>query len=307
MARDLDNLYQQLTLTNGEETEVLVEGETLEEASVRAERCMCAQLQTAKYYNKEALFGTMRKIWRLGRKVWFRELNSTFFLIEFEYANDKQKVLREGPWAFDKSLLLMGEIDSKQPISQIQLKHCSFWVRTHNLLPFSARAKKLGYSVGSSFVRVEDVEVDDSGCTWREYMRIRVVVDVTRPLLRGKKICIGGEGTVWTRFTYERLPEYCYHCGKIGHSFKDCTSPDANLEEDDVSKLPYGPWLKANSLGGRSRSGINFGSRSTAGAFPAMVPGLPGNARAYHMAHKPHNDNHRMKLAQHEGIAEMVS
>ncbi|CAI9782167.1 unnamed protein product [Fraxinus pennsylvanica] len=292
MAEDLDNLYQRLTLMDGEETEVLVEGETLEEASVRAERCLCAQLQTAKYYNNEALFGTMRKICRLGRQVWFRELNPTFFLIEFEDANDKQKVLREGPWAFDKSLLLMGEIDGKQPISQIQLKHCSFWVRAHNL-PFSARAKKRG-------VPLFELKM----CRWMcvdvrggEYMRLRVVVDVTRPLLRGKKICIGGEGTVWTPFSYERVPDYCYHCGKIGHSFKDCTSPDANLEEDDVSKLPYGPWLRANSLGGRSRSGTNFGSQSTAGAFPAMVPGLLGNARAYHMAHKPHSDNHEMKPA----------
>ncbi|CAI9775160.1 unnamed protein product [Fraxinus pennsylvanica] len=92
-------------------TEVFVEGDTLEEASLRGERCL--------------------------------------------YVNDKWKVLREGPWASDKSFLLMGEIDGKQPTNQIQLKHSFFWFHV------------------------------------REYIWLRVVVDVIKPLLRGKKICIG--------------------------------------------------------------------------------------------------------------------
>lgn len=36
-------------------------------------------------------------------------------------------------------------------------------------------------------------------------MRIRVELDITRPLVRKKKLTIGGLEPIWLRFTYERL------------------------------------------------------------------------------------------------------
>lgn len=111
MTEGLDDFYQRLSLTEGEQEEVLIEGKALEDASSRSERCLFTQLLTSKHYNRDALFNTMRKIWCPGRRVWFRELSSTTMLIEFEDASDKRKVLREGPWSFDKCLLLVGEVD----------------------------------------------------------------------------------------------------------------------------------------------------------------------------------------------------
>ncbi|CAI9758270.1 unnamed protein product [Fraxinus pennsylvanica] len=147
MAEDLENLYQRLTLTEGEDTEVFVERDTLEEASLRRERCLCSQLLTSRHYNKEALFN----------------------------ANGKRKVLCEGSWAFDKSLLLMGEIDGKQPTNQIQLKHGSFWVRAHNL-PFSARAKNLGSRLAVLLFVLKRWMWMKAASRGGEYMRLRYTV-----------------------------------------------------------------------------------------------------------------------------------
>lgn len=41
--------------------------------------------------------------------------------------------------------------------------------------------------------------------TWGEYMRIRVRLDITQPLLRRKKFTIRDLQPVWIQLSYERL------------------------------------------------------------------------------------------------------
>ena len=79
------------------------------------------------------------------------------------------------------------------------------------------------------------------------FMRIRVLVDTSQPLCRGRKICLE-DGTVgWVRFKYERLPNLCYWCGLLTHSNKDCdlwVQSRGSLIESDQQ---YGGWLRAPS------------------------------------------------------------
>ncbi|KAL5810653.1 hypothetical protein ACOSQ4_027221 [Xanthoceras sorbifolium] len=48
---------------------------------------------------------------------------------------------------------------------------------------------------------------------------------------------------------YERLPEHCYLCGMVGHSFRECLQCDQSNFNGDVSTLPYGSWMRATSPG----------------------------------------------------------
>ncbi|KAL0292084.1 UNVERIFIED_CONTAM: hypothetical protein Scaly_2605700 [Sesamum calycinum] len=80
-------------------------------------------------------------------------------------------------------------------------------------------------------------------------MRLRVAIDVTKPLPRVLKIrtVLGDEHTV--TFTYERLPNFCYLCGKLGHISKWCDSRFQSEFVDPGENSPYGPWLRAVGRG----------------------------------------------------------
>lgn len=54
------------------------------------------------------------------------------------------------------------------------------------------------------------------------FMRVRVAVDITKPLNRGRMITWdqGQEG--WVSFMYERLPNLCNWCGLLMHDDKEC-------------------------------------------------------------------------------------
>ena len=79
-------------------------------------------------------------------------------------------------------------------------------------------------------------------------MRIRVRVDVTLPLNRGRIFSLDNGSKEWVSFKYEQLPNVCYWCGRLNHFDKDCDrwiQSSGTLTQKDQE---YGPWLRAFPL-----------------------------------------------------------
>lgn len=53
-----------------------------------------------------------------------------------------------------------------------------------------------------------------SELNWDEFLRFRVQIDISKPLLKGLKIKMGGV-QMWVPLTYESLPFLCFQCGKL--------------------------------------------------------------------------------------------
>lgn len=85
-----------------------------------------------------------------------------------------------------------------------------------------------------------------------EYSRIRVCLDITKPLLRRKRLNLGLAKPVRARFTYERLPDVCFCCGRLSHNHQDYTLWESMKETCKREGYPYGNWLKAAPRGGSS-------------------------------------------------------
>jgi hypothetical protein len=68
-------------------------------------------------------------------------------------------------------------------------------------------------------------------------MRVRVEVNVDKPLLRGVTVFSQRRNsTDWFEVQYENLPHYCFSCGIVGHTSTECNNPG---ERDADGKLPY--------------------------------------------------------------------
>lgn len=67
-------------------------------------------------------------------------------------------------------------------------------------------------------------------------MRIKVKIDVLKPLRRVVRM-LDKDGEEKIRFIkYERLPDFCYACGVIAHTLKTCTKhlDDAGLSDSNL-------------------------------------------------------------------------
>ncbi|KAL0430277.1 UNVERIFIED_CONTAM: hypothetical protein Sradi_0653700 [Sesamum radiatum] len=123
--------------------------------------------------------------------------------------------------------------------------------------------------------------MDSMGNVWGSSMRIRVFVDVTKPLKRVLKIrtTLGDEQLL--SFTYERLPNFCYLCGCLGHLSKFCELRFAENFTDPGEATPFGPWLRATNI----PTGRN---RTFAGARHPPSPHFSSSVRTSSPCSNPH-------------------
>ncbi|XVE52835.1 hypothetical protein DITRI_Ditri02bG0156100 [Diplodiscus trichospermus] len=77
---------------------------------------------------------------------------------------------------------------------------------------------------------------------------------------------VEGRKDVWGRIAYERLPTFCYYCGRLGHIDVDCN--EGFGETDNNQKLnQYGDWLRASPLKKGLVSSKKQSSKSKTNAF----------------------------------------
>lgn len=130
---------------------------------------------------------------------------------------------------------------------EIPFVHCPFWVQIHGA-PFEGiskeNARKIGSRIGS-VLAVEDPIVDNR--IIRGFMRVKVSIDITKPLVTGFWVPRKEFPKVWVMLLYEKLQDYCYNCGCIGHDQKECRSEKAmSLIKDDAPR--YGSGLRVSPL-----------------------------------------------------------
>ncbi|KAL0411782.1 UNVERIFIED_CONTAM: hypothetical protein Slati_3767900 [Sesamum latifolium] len=117
--------------------------------------------------------------------------------------------------------------------------------------------------IGNRIGMFRDLEADDSSCSWGATLTIRVGLNVNQLLKRALRIRSTSGEELLVRFTYERLPNFCFLCGCMGHIDKYCV---VRFEEDyrELGEAtPYGPWMRA-PVPARGRSqGLSEWRRST--------------------------------------------
>lgn len=74
-------------------------------------------------------------------------------------------------------------------------------------------------------------------------MRVRVTMDLSKPLKRRMKLRKTGNEWFWITFKYENAPVFCFICGLLGHSDKFCSQLFDKPENEIVR--PYGAWMRA--------------------------------------------------------------
>ena len=201
------------------------------------------QILTQRSINIEALRKTMRMIWKPNKGVLISDVEEDLFLVEFGDKRDKQKVLDMSPWSYEKNLVLLQDFDGDAVPKDINLIWSPFWVQIFNL-PLKSRTRETGWRIGCNLGEVMDVDVPENGVQWGRCLRVRIKINVTKKLVRGKKIKFGDNDHRWVFFKYERLPNFCYICGKLGHGEKECKEGVSPRGSGSEGAYQYGAWLR---------------------------------------------------------------
>ena len=79
-------------------------------------------------------------------------------------------------------------------------------------------SETIGKQLGNFINTFVEYDANNSSGLWRSYMRIKVHIDVHQPLKRWKKISRSYDESSLVHFKYERLGNFCFLYGLLGHT-----------------------------------------------------------------------------------------
>ena len=238
----LENLWSRFTLDDEEEYGAEVPKPV--EAPVHR---LAGRFFTKRTLNVESIARTFKPLWKPTGELKLRDLGDNILLFEFSDSLDLARVLEYEPWTFDKNIVVFREATAVEEVPTLEFSMVNFWVQLHNLPPTSlnqATGEAIGNTIGK-VINVADPEDDGEG---GEFLRVRISIDITKPLPRCRKLWSEGKQLGWVGIKYERLPNFCYWCGCLTHGEKDCDlwlRGKGSLKKDEQQ---FRDWMRAKLL-----------------------------------------------------------
>jgi hypothetical protein len=265
--------WENFSLTEEEDVELSIQREEFLDGVTYGQSCVLGKLLAERLVSKETIRAEFVKWWKPEETFSFKILGDNLFLVEFEKFTDKKRVLEGRPWVFEGSLFLVEDFDGSKTPSQFVFDKAAFWVQMTNL-PLACMGREIGRKIGASVGVVEAVDTDARGMGWGESLRVKILIDLSKPLPRGRKINVEGQAT-WITFKYERLPRFCFHCGVIWHGKGGCPKR-SSFRQQEMNQ--YGMWLRAPSPTRRTE---RISNRYSMKKEPATTTKYPSEDQGY--------------------------
>ena len=238
---DLNNSMAALGIEEEENASFVLEGD-IEEDFNRYDLCLVGKLLTQKNINVRAMKTKIADVWRPAMGLSIKELDQGTFLFQFYRSEDLQWIMKGGPWTFDNVMLALEQVAPGENPKDVKPCFLSIWIQVYNL-PMGFMLESVGKQLGNFFGVFKEYDGKNNTSIWREYMRIRIKLDVRKPLKRKKKI-MKKDGTEFTvTCKYERLGEFCFSCGMVTHTDRFCRNSTTNDVTGEMKE--WGSWLKA--------------------------------------------------------------
>lgn len=173
----------------------------------------------------------------------------------FYHVLDMKKVVEGGSWTFKQSLLVYRPLMENEDPHVQKLNEVDIWVQVYDV-PKGCISESILKSIGNYvgvFIKSDPKNIDG---VWKPFVCIRVTIDIDKPMRRRMKIKRDGGAWNWVNFKYERLSTFCFVCGMLGHSERECAIVYANPEKE--FERASGAWLRAPN---RNAANKNIGAR----------------------------------------------
>jgi 14-3-3 protein epsilon len=237
-----------------------------EDENVDLRWCLIGRFLCERAIHFNSMKVRMADLWKPVKGVTIKEAPSGKFLFHFAHPLDMEAVLNGGPWSFDNNMLILERVQLGMQIEHIPLHSVNMWVQVHDL-PMGLMKERNGIRMANYIGSFLEYDKNNNSTFWRQYMRIRVKIDVRRPLKKDTKV-MNKEGEWCTvKFKYEKLGIFCFVCGIMGHGENKCEVRFSMEHDNGVrewsaeiradSRRPGGRlasrWLREEK-GGRSES-----------------------------------------------------
>lgn len=280
----VEGMLKNLQLSAAEKKGVrIVVGEEVQDRGISPPQAV-GKLFSEKRVKAEALVLALGKVWCPLQSLECQELGGNIFLFTFHQASGKARALDDGPWMLADEILVMTEMDESKTLEELEFHDVPIWARVAQL-PFGMMNHTTASVLGAEIDKFVDADVGPGGKAIGAFLRIKVRIDIRKPLMRGLTVLVGQVGNEverWCPLTYEFLPDFCFICGRIGHVDKLCSVKlgpgekkqfDRSLRWVPARRRADEGWRKGGSSSDLSWRSSSTGSRDRQGLPRAVDSG----------------------------------
>ncbi|XP_024155768.1 uncharacterized protein LOC112163723 [Rosa chinensis] len=191
----------------------------------RSQTYLVGKLLTARAFNKRSFMGMFRRAWRLNGRYTAQE-HGDRFLFTLTDPTDRNRILRGGPWGFDRAPVVLAPYDGVGAIKDVPLSTIAFWIKVRGLPP-DFHTDRCLRRIGSALGRFLQKDITEFG---EGRIRIRVEMDLLQPVIFRCCFTVDDGVDVDLDFFFENLYGRCQDCGLLTHVGLPCAGPPLPAE-----------------------------------------------------------------------------
>jgi hypothetical protein len=144
----VEGLMKGLKLSEAKRVGVRIGGSGVKEKKQGTEEMAVGWLMAEKPANTEAMENALGPLWCPMKGIKVKDLGENRFLFTFLQSSGKKKAVDNGPWMFDKDLLMLEEFDASKTIDEYRFDTVPIWVRVFKL-PLGDMDRDTGELIGN--------------------------------------------------------------------------------------------------------------------------------------------------------------
>jgi hypothetical protein len=192
--------------------------------------------------SKNTIRNNILHAWSFVKSLVSEDRGENMLVFTFKSLDELNRVLDYSPWNIKGSPLFLKRWFEEDAIEDLDFTKAPYWVQVHNL-PLELMTVDNARNIGESLGELLEVDNLDAHIPARKgFLRVRVLLNLLNPLILGFTHHRPPKTPLWIQYSYERLSDYCYICGRIGHVSIGCK---VELCPPDHGK--YSDMLKAKS------------------------------------------------------------
>lgn len=147
---------------NEKDTFITIDTKLVEDIKEQLSHNLVGKLLSNRIISPASIKNVMNGAWKTRHKFEIEVAGRNIFAFKFQCQTDREWVLNNGPWLFDKNLIAFEEPTKNQRIYELKFNKTAFWLRLINLpigLQNKAVAKEIGNKIGE-FLEIDQDKED---------------------------------------------------------------------------------------------------------------------------------------------------
>ncbi|PPD83793.1 hypothetical protein GOBAR_DD19263 [Gossypium barbadense] len=182
MTEEINDLLERLKFSEEESTQVISKNDAR-----GFESWVVGKIIATETPNREAMYMVFKSLSYTKKEVDFVALKEGVVIVKFGCQEDRSRILNLTPWLFDRCLFSMLPFEKGKDFDSYEFWWSPFWLRIYNI-PLELLDCQMVLDVGNALGELVAIDWRDCNRGWTEFVRIKVKINVLKPLRRVVKL-----------------------------------------------------------------------------------------------------------------------